>query len=68
MKYWLKREGDYLINTRIADDVWDDIDMVFRSADPRTGFPTQKPEALLERVILTASKVGEIAVGTALRP
>jgi DNA modification methylase len=62
VKYWLKREGDYLINTRIVDDVWDDINMVFRSADPRTGFPTQKPEALLERVILTASKVGGLVL------
>lgn len=55
MKYWLKRDGDFLINTRIVDDVWDDIEMVFRSSDPRTGFDTQKPEGLLERVINASS-------------
>lgn len=55
VKYWLKRDGDFLINTRIVDDVWDDIEMVFRSSDPRTGFDTQKPEGLLERVINASS-------------
>jgi len=58
VKYWLKREGDYLVNTRTVDDVWDDINMVFRSSDPRTGYPTQKPEALLCRILAAASEPG----------
>jgi hypothetical protein len=44
------------------NDVWDDIQFL-RGNDPeRTGFPTQKPEALLERVILASSNVGDIVL------
>lgn len=44
-------------------DVWD-ISIIAPSANERTGFPTQKPEALLERVILSLSNPG----GTVLDP
>lgn len=40
-------------------DVWN-IDMVGRTAKERTGYATQKPEALLERIIESSSCEGDI--------
>jgi len=42
----------------IPDDVWD-VPMVNPMAAERVGYPTQKPEALLERIVLAASAPGE---------
>lgn len=43
-----------------VDDVWD-IPMVNPLAAERTGYPTQKPEALLERILLASSRPGDLA-------
>lgn len=40
--------------------LWTDIKLVNPMAEERTNYPTQKPEALLERVISLASKPGSI--------
>ncbi len=40
-------------------DVWQ-IDMVGRTSKERTGYPTQKPLALLERIIQASSREGDI--------
>lgn len=40
-------------------DVWA-IDMVGRTSSERTGYATQKPEALLERIIEASTKEGDI--------
>jgi site-specific DNA-methyltransferase (adenine-specific) len=40
-------------------DVWN-IDMVGRTSKERVGYDTQKPEKLLERIILTSSNEGSI--------
>lgn len=40
-------------------DVWN-IDMVGRTSKERVGYGTQKPEALLERIILSSSNEGSI--------
>jgi len=37
-------------------DVWDDIGALFRNNQERLGYPTQKPEALLERIIKASSE------------
>lgn len=42
---------------RPMDDVWD-IPVINSQAKERLGYPTQKPEALLERIILASSKEG----------
>jgi DNA modification methylase len=39
-----------------ADDVWTDIFPINSQAEERVGYATQKPEALLERIIKTSSK------------
>ena len=42
----------------VVGDVWTDIDRINQSAAERIGYPTQKPLALLERVIQSSSKPG----------
>ena len=43
-------------------DVWIDIDPVNSQARERLGYPTQKPETLLERIIKSSSNEGEIVL------
>lgn len=50
---------EILSEGRALNDVWDDIQFL-RGNDPsRTGLPTQKPEELLERILLALSAPGE---------
>jgi site-specific DNA-methyltransferase (adenine-specific) len=41
-------------------DVWPDISPLNSQAAERLGYPTQKPEALLERIIATSSNEGDV--------
>lgn len=41
-------------------DVWTDIDRINQAAAERLGYPTQKPLALLERIISVSSKEGDV--------
>ena len=43
-------------------DVWDDIEHLHQRDPERTGYLTQKPEALLKRVILSCSKEGDTVI------
>ena len=40
---------------KVPEDWWADIELLNRSAAERTGWPTQKPERLLERIVKGAS-------------
>lgn len=42
-------------------DVWQ-MDMVGRTSSERTGYATQKPEALLERILRSCTKEGDLCV------
>ncbi|MDR0875544.1 MAG: site-specific DNA-methyltransferase [Clostridiales Family XIII bacterium] len=42
-------------------DVWE-IPMVGRTAGERTGYATQKPEALLERIVLSCTEAGDLCI------
>lgn len=44
----------------MVPSVWNDIPYVNPSSKERLGYPTQKPEALLERIIKASSNPGEI--------
>ena len=44
----------------IADDVWTDINTTNSQSSLQTGYPTQKPEELLERIIKISSNPGDI--------
>lgn len=43
-------------------DVWDDIEHLHQRDPERTGFLTQKPEALLKRIILSCSREGDVVI------
>ncbi len=45
-----------------VQNLWDDIKMVSAKAKERTGFPTQKPLALLERIIQASSNEGDLVL------
>ncbi|HZT85840.1 MAG TPA: DNA methyltransferase [Gaiellaceae bacterium] len=67
--YWPKRGGwprykryrDEL-KGRAIDDVWTDIDPVNAKASERVGYPTQKPEALMRRIITASSNPGDLVL------
>ena len=46
----------------ILQDVWDDVQSVQVSKKESTGYPTQKPERLLERIIQISSNEKEIVL------
>lgn len=43
-------------------DVWTDIDRINQAAKERLGYPTQKPQALLERIISASSNPGDVVL------
>ncbi len=43
-------------------NVWDDIPPINAMAQERLGYPTQKPVALLERIIAASSKEGDVVL------
>ena len=47
---------------RIQDTIWNDIAPVNSQAKERTGYPTQKPLALLERIIKASSNEGDVVL------
>ena len=57
----LKRFLDEMKGTPI-DTIWDDIRPVQSQSRERTGYPTQKPLALLERIIQASSEEGEVVL------
>ncbi len=50
----------YRFEGALVDDVWDDCPAVFRLLNEKTGYSTQKPEALLERIIKASSNEGDL--------
>jgi DNA modification methylase len=45
-----------------AQGIWDDIFAINSQANERLGYPTQKPEALLERIISASSNEGDVVL------
>ena len=68
--YWPKKPGGwprfkkYLDETEgvQAQDVWTDIYPVNSQAAERLGYPTQKPEALLTRILTASSNEGDVVL------
>lgn len=54
-----KRYRDELPGLAVGD-IWDDIDKINPRAAERLGYPTQKPLALLERIISASSNEGDV--------
>ena len=47
---------------RIMDNIWTDISPINSQAAERLGYPTQKPLALLERIIQASSNLGDVVL------
>lgn len=68
--YWPKKEGGVPRLKWFADDsegtaipdIWNDIPPISAQAQERLGYPTQKPLALLERIIQASSNEGDIVL------
>ncbi|MDR2692586.1 MAG: site-specific DNA-methyltransferase [Chitinispirillales bacterium] len=63
---WQKRKDQepykiYLSEGRRVGDVWE-MSIINASSNERIGYPTQKPEALLERIIKASSNDGDIVL------
>ncbi len=56
-----KRYLDEMQGVAICDD-WDDIPSIQAQAKERLGYPTQKPEALLERILKASSHEGDVVL------
>jgi site-specific DNA-methyltransferase (adenine-specific) len=52
----------YLDEGKIPEDWWVDINSIQADAEERLGYPTQKPEALLQRIIKACSKEGDMVL------
>jgi hypothetical protein len=61
-KYSYKQYLHESSGTRQVDDLWADVHMINPVAAERLGYPTQKPEALLERIILASSNEGDLVL------
>ena len=46
----------------IPSDVWTDLSHLHQKDPERTGYPTQKPQALLERLIRASSREGDLVL------
>jgi site-specific DNA-methyltransferase (adenine-specific) len=57
----LKQYADMMPGVPMQD-VWIDIKPIHNLATERLGYPTQKPESLLERIILASSNEGDIVL------
>ena len=56
---YVKRFFDGNEGTRVGD-IWDDVNPVNQVANERLDYPTQKPEALLDRIIKASSNEGDL--------
>ncbi len=46
----------------VLEDWWTDINIINQAARERLGYPTQKPESLLERIIKASSNEGDLVL------
>jgi DNA modification methylase len=52
----------YMDEGKIAEDYWTDIETLNREDKERIGYPTQKPEKLLKRIIESVTNKGDIVL------
>jgi DNA modification methylase len=61
-KYPEFKQYDYELKGKPVENIWDDIDMINAMGNERVGYPTQKPELLLERIIKANSDEGDLVL------
>lgn len=60
VKYYREKRGNLIVETSVADNIWDDIPGMGVVSSEYLDYPTQKPEGLLERVIKASSNEGDL--------
>lgn len=68
--YWPEKPGSwpYLkvfydeTDGQAIQDIWTDLSPINSQAQERLGYPTQKPESLLERIVLSSSKPDDVVL------
>ncbi|MFN7963747.1 MAG: DNA methyltransferase [Thermoanaerobaculia bacterium] len=68
--YWPAKQGGWPRLKKFLDespgiplqDIWTDIAPINSQAQERLGYPTQKPEALLERILSASSREGDVVL------
>lgn len=68
--YWAERGSGWpqekrfreALKGKAVSDFWDDIDRINPVGAERLGYPTQKPEALLDRIIAASSNPGDVVL------
>ena len=66
--YWSKTKKPYFKRylpdnpSKFAPSLWDDIKALSATSRERMGYPTQKPMALLERILRASSKKGDVVL------
>lgn len=60
IKYHREIVGDKVKEETVADNIWDDIPGMGVVSGEYLGYPTQKPEALLKRIIEASSNPGDL--------
>ena len=56
VKYYRRQEGDYILEEIPIDNIWEDIPGLGIVSSQWVGFQTQKPDALLERIIKASTQ------------
>lgn len=61
IKYFHRHDDQFIYTEKLIGDVWSDIaDAMHTPQSERLGYPTQKPEKLLERIITASSNEGDL--------
>jgi DNA modification methylase len=61
IKYYLEHENGKYYKSTTIDNLWSDIRGIAEASPlERTGYPTQKPEKLMERIIKCSSNEGDL--------
>jgi len=60
VKYYRRQEGNYVVEESVADNIWDDIPGMGIVSQEWVGYYTQKPCALLERIIKASTDEGQL--------
>lgn len=55
VKYYRERRGDKVVEETVIDNIWDDVPGMGVVSSEYLGYPTQKPEGLLRRIIEASS-------------
>jgi DNA modification methylase len=62
VKYFLRHEGKVVYEESLLGDTWNDIADAMHLGKERNGYPTQKPLALLERILSATTAEGDLVL------